>query len=248
LLSWNKQAKTQALNICHILSYKTTCIQGVPEWSVQTLWISSRDLNKQKMSHKHGVGNACFWSYNGSKFSCNSWRNYHVKSHRCYKTVFIYFLGFATDITGQYTCYSKYSKWPPLDSKEACARRRIVWGTVYFHRHDHTPDGYLPVHQNGFFNQPNSVKHVNKKRFLYPPNSVKHVNKPAWTSNSAAQRLIVWKYPAIAKLVSRPTLKTWMNQIIHLMNWRISIWCMAVPVEMNGSPDNAATCAGFLGI
>jgi len=63
-------------------------IQGVPEWSVQTLWISSRDLNKQKMSHKHGVGNACFWSYDGSKFSCNSWRNYHVKSHRCYKTVF----------------------------------------------------------------------------------------------------------------------------------------------------------------
>jgi len=73
------------------------------------------------MSHKHGVGNAYFWSYDGSKFSCNSWRNYHIKSHRCYKTVFIYFLGFATDITKQYTCYSKCSKWPPLDSKEACA-------------------------------------------------------------------------------------------------------------------------------
>jgi len=41
--------------------------------------------------------------------------------------VFIYFLGFATDITGQYTYYSKCSKWPPLDSKEVCARRRIVW-------------------------------------------------------------------------------------------------------------------------
>jgi len=122
-------------------------IQGVPEWSVQTLWISSRDLNKQKMSHKHGVGNACFWSYDGSKFSCNSWGNYHVKSHRCYKTVFIYFLGFATDITGQYTCYSKCSKRPPLDSKEACARRRIVWRTVHYHRHGHTPDGYPPVHQ-----------------------------------------------------------------------------------------------------
>jgi len=32
------------------------------------------------------------------------------------------------------------------------------------------------------------------------------------------------------------------------VNWRISIWCMAVPVEMDGSPDNAATCADFLGI
>jgi len=81
------------------------------------------------MSHKHGVGNACFWSYDGSKISCNSWRNYHVKSHGCYRTVFIYFLGFATDITGQYTCYSKCSKWPPLDSKEVCAPRRIVWRT-----------------------------------------------------------------------------------------------------------------------
>jgi len=130
-----------------LYTYMFICIQGVPEWSVQTLWISSRDLNKQKMSHKHAVGNACFWSYDGSKFSCNGWRNYHVKSHRCYKTVFIYFLGFATDITEQYICYSKCSKWPPLDSKEACVRRRIVWRTVHFHRHGHTPDGYPPVHQ-----------------------------------------------------------------------------------------------------